>query len=232
MQRARDFYLKENKNMKKLIIILGLLSILCTYYSFAQLGSALIYLKNDSLMNVSISLIHQRGMLDAQGQGIPFFAIDSLITPDRSIAYQIQGFISQVQIKQRAQGYFIDLSTIFPTIKRKLLDDEKTIPLDTLSVNNNSQLGNYTYPNIILLPISVIAFGLAWDYFEDVSQLSETIDQFQKLKLDTSKLESSKTRKTILGVAFALAGVVNTIIAFEKVEVKVSPNSLSFVYHF
>lgn len=221
----RDFYLKENKNLKKLIIILGLLSILCTYYSFAQLGSALIYLKNDSIMNVSISLIHQRGMLDAQGQGIPFFAIDSLITPDRSIAYQIQDFISQVQIKQRDQSYFIDLSTIFPTIKRKLLDDEKTIPLDTLSVNNNSQLGNYTYPNIILLPISVIAFGLAWDYFEDVSIL-------QKYKSPSSEWKSAKTRKTILGVAFALAGVVNTIIAFEKVEVKVSPNSLSFVYHF
>ncbi len=89
-----------------------------------------------------------------------------------------------------------------------------------------------THPNIYLLPMSVVALGLAWDYFQDVSQLNQSIDSYKKSNSDTSEMESARNRKTVLGITFLAAGVINTVFALKTVEVKATSSSLGLVYHF
>lgn len=78
-----------------------------------------------------------------------------------------------------------------------------------------------THPNLKLLPLSIVAFGLSWDYFTQASDLA-----------DIPGAESDKTRKTILGVAFLAAGIANTAISLQTVEVKASPSSIAIAYKF
>jgi len=74
------------------------------------------------------------------------------------------------------------------------------------------------YPNLKLLPVSIIAFGLSWDYFKRASDLSSA--------------GFENTRETVLGAVFIGAGIVNAIISFQSVEVKASANNLSLSYRF
>jgi hypothetical protein len=83
-----------------------------------------------------------------------------------------------------------------------------------------------------LLPISLLAFGLTWDFFTQASDAGKAIDDLNKLKLDTSDLEAMKTRKTILGIVCAVVGVVNTVIAVFPVQVRANSNSLTVSYNF
>ncbi|MBI2427496.1 MAG: hypothetical protein HYV29_01615 [Ignavibacteriales bacterium] len=88
------------------------------------------------------------------------------------------------------------------------------------------------YPKINFLFVSAIALGLSWDYFSQASDLQQSIDGFKQLSIPTDKLESQKLRKTLLGVVFLATGVATTIIAFEKVEIKATTNTLSLSYNF
>jgi hypothetical protein len=96
----------------------------------------------------------------------------------------------------------------------------------------------YSYPKIFLLPISAITFGLAWDYFSQVGDIQDVIDynnksaELSKTQVDNSKLESQKSRKTVLGITFLVAGIVNAVFAFERVEVTSTSNSVGLSYKF
>lgn len=72
------------------------------------------------------------------------------------------------------------------------------------------------------------------DSFSSASDIQKTIDFQKKLdeNFDTSELESSKTRKTIVGVTCFVAGVVTTLFSFKSVEVKTNLQSLSLSYRF
>jgi len=89
-----------------------------------------------------------------------------------------------------------------------------------------------TRPNLKLLPLSLLAVGLSWDYFAQASDLGDLIDATSKFGGDTSELESAHTRKTILGVTFLAAGIVNAYISLQSVEIKASPNSIAIAYKF
>ena len=88
------------------------------------------------------------------------------------------------------------------------------------------------YPNLKLLPVSFICFGLAWDYLSSTSDLNKVIDAAKSAHLDTSELESQRNRKSIVGVVFITAGILNTIISFQSVEIRVQTTSLSLKYSF
>ncbi|MBW7888130.1 MAG: hypothetical protein H3C35_07195 [Bacteroidetes bacterium] len=96
----------------------------------------------------------------------------------------------------------------------------------------------YSYPKIYLIPVSIITFGLAWDYFvqigdiQDVIDLQNKLEEQTKIKIDNSALISQKSRKTILAITFLTAGIVNTIFAFEKVEIIATNNSVGLSYKF
>jgi len=92
----------------------------------------------------------------------------------------------------------------------------------------------YEHPYIPLLAISVASFTLALDNFSSASDIQKTID-FQKKfdkNFDSSELESSKTRKSIVGITCLVAGVITTLFSFKSVEVKTNLQSLSLSYRF
>jgi hypothetical protein len=104
----------------------------------AQVGSAVNYLKNDSILHVFINSVSQRALLDPHGQGIPYRAIDSLLTPDSAIAYQLQGFIPKLRIERRVNIYFVDFSLMFPAQKVTSKINTMIPPLDLSDVNVES----------------------------------------------------------------------------------------------
>ena len=89
---------------------------------------------------------------------------------------------------------------------------------------------DYEQPNLKLLPISVIAFLLAYDNLYEIKDLNDLIDISSGK--DKSKYEEKRSRKLAMGVAFLLTGVVNTVIAFERVEIRADMNSVGVGYRF
>jgi len=87
-------------------------------------------------------------------------------------------------------------------------------------------------PNSKLWPLSIIALGLTFESFYDVSQLNEAIDNYSKLNLKTDELVASRNRKQVLGWTFFIAGLINTIYVLETVEVTATNNSLGISYNF
>lgn len=102
------------------------------------------------------------------------------------------------------------------------------------------QLTETSYPNLHFLPLSFVAIGLSIDYFFQVSDLADAIESAEQgieslpfnseVESEKRRLESSKTRKAILGVVFALAAITNTVISLqtETVEIQVSSNTIGF----
>jgi hypothetical protein len=92
----------------------------------------------------------------------------------------------------------------------------------------------FEYPNLKLLPISVLSIALSVDYLMDANKIDEDIDDIKKIypKQDVSSMEGERNRKRLLGITFSLVGLVNTLISIQSVEVSASPNSLSVSYRF
>jgi len=94
------------------------------------------------------------------------------------------------------------------------------------------QSSNTKYPNLKLLPISVIAFALAWDYGSQINDISKSIKSAKENGWPYNYLESQRTRKRILFVGFIAAGIANAIISFQSVEVSATSNKISLTYRF
>lgn len=102
----------------------------------------------------------------------------------------------------------------------------------------------YTQPNIHWLAISVLSFGLSWDFFSRAGDYQDMIDASQPQTItvgnqtytvgggDTSYLESGKTRMTILGMVSIGVGIFSAIHGFEKVEIKTDGKSLTLAVNF
>ena len=106
----------------------------------------------------------------------------------------------------------IEYKKIPPEAKTQYI--ENLIELEQKLTSNQS--GEYKYPNLKLLPISVIAFTLSWSYFDGVSELPKKY----------------KTKRIIQGSLFLAAGVVNLLISFKQVEVTSRNNMISLNYRF
>ena len=70
--------------------------------------------------------------------------------------------------------------------------------------------------NLSLLPVGILAFALSWDYFSQAADIDKTLADYDKLKLDTSTLRSSRDRKTAIAVVSLLAGIVSTYLGFQS----------------
>lgn len=92
----------------------------------------------------------------------------------------------------------------------------------------------YERPYLPLLSISAVLLALTWDSYASASDIQKTIDSFKAFdnNYDSSELESSKTRKQILGVTCLVAAVLTTVFAFKTVEIKTDLNSISMSYRF
>jgi endonuclease YncB( thermonuclease family) len=84
-----------------------------------------------------------------------------------------------------------------------------------------------------LLSISLLSFGLAYDFFVQVSDISDLIDAFHKIGIpNTGNLESEKTRKTILGVLSLFAGTVSFFSSWETIQIEGRYNEIKLRYNF
>lgn len=97
-----------------------------------------------------------------------------------------------------------------------------------------SQPGNTILKiNLPLLSVSLLSFGLAYDYFVQVSDLGDLIDDLERIGYNnTGELKSMKTRKTFVGVFGIVAGLVTLSYSFENVEVNSSYNQVNFKFKF
>ncbi len=120
--------------MKSRFFFLSIVLFFETNHVSAQLGSAIIYLKNDSILHVFINSVSQRAFLDPHGEGIPYKAIDSLLTPDSTIAYQLQDIIPKLRVERRVNIYFCDFSPMVPLQKGTLKKNTIIPPLDLSDV--------------------------------------------------------------------------------------------------
>lgn len=73
---------------------------------------------------------------------------------------------------------------------------------------------------------------LSINFFLESADISDNIDQFKKLKLDTSSLESRKTRMMLLGVSTMLVSAFALASSFQDFEIVATPSSLSVSYNF
>jgi endonuclease YncB( thermonuclease family) len=96
------------------------------------------------------------------------------------------------------------------------------------------------------ITLSIVAVLLGWDYLSEASDANDAIDAYDKiidiyksLHLSTTaieegkqSLESTRNRKTFIGISCLVAGVVNTIFSFERVKVSSINDRLSLSYSF
>lgn len=101
-------------------------------------------------------------------------------------------------------------------------------------------VAKYEQPHLGMVYISVVSIILAYDNIDQVSRLSKYIDETNKrnkialpeYRQDVSTLESEKTKRTVLGVAFGMIAIANLVYSLEKVEIKTDMKSLSLSYTF
>ena len=210
----------------------------------AQYSSAYIYLKNGKTIISTVQKITESGIIDSMGTEIFFVQVQSLLTSDSVMAYKIVELVSGLQIQKHENGYYIDISSIVSLSSINLdnrLTKKENQTSNRLNIvqdeDNRKYLKQYltkSYPYRVLLPISLVWAGLAWDNLSDMSSINSTINVFNKLGYDISDLKSQKNRKLIIGIACIYAGVVNAIFSLTSVEVQVmqQSQSLSLVYHF
>jgi len=110
--------------MKRILSFIGALLIVYQL-AYPQIGSAILYLGTGTISNVSISMVYKTVILDSHGNGIPYHIIDSLSTPDSSIAYQVQRLFPKVSILIRDKEYFVNLSSIHPSKNISMVDSTK-----------------------------------------------------------------------------------------------------------
>jgi len=205
--------------MKK--IILSIIMIGLTYALFADI----ITLKNESVFNGTIIgkqgnviYIKTKDLLETK-----FFAID-------------QGTIAQIiddDIQLNTNQFFIkkDFSNDINLNNISNLSHIKfRNSLNLNELNNTKYYKNKVNYEYLILGV---AFGfLAWDYFAEVSDISDQINYLEEYgtEIDKSKLTKTQSRKFITGLALSASSVFSFIVSFEKVEVKATPNSINMSY--
>ncbi|MDP1675676.1 MAG: hypothetical protein Q8L88_02330 [Bacteroidota bacterium] len=92
----------------------------------------------------------------------------------------------------------------------------------------------YEYPNLKLIPVTVISFALAIDYFTEASDIQSSIDKLKESipNGDYSSVESQKSRKQLIGGVCVAAGIINLIFSLERVEIRTDGQQLSLSYTF
>lgn len=149
-------------------------------------------------------------------------------------------------------GYASVDSNIFNTYTAGLLETQKKAEtekngmwrksskdIDDFEPKTNEVTWNDNSPKFVhkidfpLLTISLLSFGLAYDFFAQVSDISNLISDYHKLGLrNTGNLESEQTRKTMLGVLSILVGTVSFISSWETIRIEAGYNQIKLRYIF
>jgi hypothetical protein len=92
----------------------------------------------------------------------------------------------------------------------------------------------YSYPNLYLLPVSILAFGLSFDYFYTASEYQDILDASTPAsqKILGFDYKKAKLRKQILGSIFLATGISLLPFTFERVEIRTDGQHLALIYSF
>lgn len=114
----------------------------------------------------------------------------------------------------------------------KTASSEKNIDNNVIKEKLYQYSKQYERPYLYLIPLSIASFALAWDSFTSASDIQKSIDLFKALKQDAKDLETSKTRKTLIGITCLAAGVFTAILSFKEIEVRTNINTITMSYKF
>lgn len=108
------------------------------------------------------------------------------------------------------------------------LNDEYNVPINTVY-----EKIEYTRPYLMLLPLALLSFGIAWDQFEDRSNIQKEIDLLVKMGRndEADDLKVTKTQKTVVGIVAIITGVATTFFALKEVEVRADYDNVSLGVH-
>jgi len=93
----------------------------------------------------------------------------------------------------------------------------------------------YTYSNAKLWPITALAAVVAIDAFAEAGQLGNQLDAFKDLGSPDNVLDSiqsSQTRKQIVGGVAVAVAIVNTIVVFQKVKLTAQNGMVGLAVNF
>lgn len=146
-----------------------------------------------------------------------------LVDTEKKYYAQLIGY--QEQAQKAGLGLWKESLTTLKSIDSPIFDSQE----EHLSFPKK-----YENVNIPLLVLGVASFVLAWDSFSTVSDIQATIDNIKSVskEIDVSELETSLTRKSIVGVTCLIAGVISTLYSFKSIEVKTNFKSVSMNYRF
>lgn len=101
-------------------------------------------------------------------------------------------------------------------------------------INTKKEFSNLKY-----LPFSFLAFGLSWDFFEDVSLMNKKIMPYYKNRelpkderIQFDEYKAIRARKYILGSAFFIAGIFDLFYSIIPVDVQIEPDEIKVSYNF
>lgn len=86
------------------------------------------------------------------------------------------------------------------------------------------------YENLIW--VGILSLAISYDYLTTASDADNTISTLQKLRINTSELESRQTQKTAIGAIAAIVGIYLIAISFDEVEIKATANNITLSYSF
>ena len=151
---------------------------------------------------------------------------------------------SNVWLKDVANISYVPYSESLPSHIETAIASTPANASDSLRMylENNMRSQQYVvqkqYPNLPWLAVAAVGFGLSWDYFSRAGDVQDVIDFNNRLAgalnvdVDNSRLESTKSRYSFLGVVFLGVGIVTTIHGLQTVELTTDGKSLSLTYNF
>lgn len=91
-----------------------------------------------------------------------------------------------------------------------------------------------TFPRAKFLTVSLVSFLIAWDCLGDASDINKQLDELNKIDPygDYTRLEDTKSRKSILGYILIGVGVINAVYSMIPVEVSTAQNKVNLTYRF
>jgi hypothetical protein len=143
-----------------------------------------------------------------------------------------------IKIKTTLREYKISRVSILKIVKKPY---EPNIETEVISPNglimekpikSSTPKTKKVYKNFALLPVGVLAFFLSYDYLKEASDIQDSIEEYQKLKLNLGDLESKKDRKMLVGIGCITIGIIASVIAIMPEEVEISQNEVTLSFKF
>lgn len=209
-----------------------------------------IYLKNGTIIH-NVKVVGQKELFgnmvvlylfNAKENMVPFntvYKIEPVPFDDALQSWRSKPAVDSIQSVMSRED---SVKLIFKKFDRDVVTETKPTQTEQIKTILNPQ---YSRPNIHLLAVSALSFGLAWEFFTRAGEYQDVIDfnndlanvfntafNTTNIRANNSGLETAKTRMIILGIVSIGAGLATTVYALKQIEIKSNGASLSIAYNF